>query len=181
MARDIEEFLRKAAERRQQQKAGGPPKQQPPQRQPPRQQDPILEVEAELVRPAPFKRKPMPQKQPQSTPVRDRPRKQANLREQSVSQPVKSHIDTSDIASRADTLGDRISRVHDQVESRVHQHLDHDISKIDDRPTITDDAPPAIVGAASNDAVIELRRLLANPKSVGQAIVLAEILKRPSI
>ncbi|MFK7769359.1 MAG: hypothetical protein AB8B55_19205 [Mariniblastus sp.] len=178
MARDIEEFLRKAAERRQQQKAGGPPQQkQPPKRQPP--PEIIPEVEAELVRPAPIQRRPS-QKPVRKKPLREQPRKQSNLRNQSVAEHVKSHIDTSSIADHAEQLGDRISDVHAQVESRIHDHLDHDISKIDDRPTITDDAPPAIVGKNSREQVNELRKLLANPKSVGQAIILAEILKRPN-
>ncbi len=180
MARDIEEFLRKAAERRKQQKSGDTPKQQPPRQQPPRRQEPIEEVQAELVRPTPIQRRQDPRsKPPKAKPLREQPRKKSNLRDQSVSAHVKSHIDTSDIAAHAENLGDRISSVHDQVEARIHQHLDHDITVIDDTPTITDDAPAEIFGKQSDDAVKELRKLLASPKSVGQAIILAEILKRP--
>ena len=178
MARDIEEFLRKAAERRQKQKGGGAPQQQPrrqetPQRQPPRRQvprEPVIIDEVEIVEPRPVQ----PKKRP-------RPKKPATIRSGSVADHVKSHINTSDIASHAEQLGDRISTVHDQVESRIQQRLDRDLTTLDDTPTVTDDPPPAIFGARSSSATEKLREMLSNPKSVAQAILVAEILKRPNM
>jgi hypothetical protein len=57
--------------------------------------------------------------------------------------------------------------------------LDHNVGKIDDTETVTDDPSPEIVGRQDKSAANKLRKLLADPKSVGQAIILAEILKRP--
>ena len=167
MAKDIEDFLRRAAERRrqQQQPKPAPPPPPPPPTPPPRQRrpepvEPIILDDVEIVDEYPT-------------------RQVGGLRQQSVQEHVREYLDTSDIASHAENLGQRISNVSRQVDQRIHQHLDHDISKIDDRPTVTDDPPPAIFGAKSSELAKELRQMLANPKAVGKAIFLAEILKRP--
>lgn len=181
MARDIEEFLRRAAERRQQQKGGGAPNrqppdaapQQPPPRPTPRRQTPPLVIDdVEVVDSTP--------RRPVESRIKSKPGLSSSIRSGSVSDHVKSHIDTSDIAEHASHLGERISGVHDQVESRIHNRLNRDITVIDDKPTITDDASPAIFGASSADKAVALRKLLSDPKSVGQAIVIAEILRRPN-
>jgi len=191
MARDIEEFLRRAAERRKQQKQGGAPKQppqrQPPQRQqPPRQQTPLQPkppqrqqprrqppppIEAEIVEAVPVSRR---RQQPRTGQQKKKP-----LREQSVAKHVRTHIDVSDVSARADTLGDRIENVHDQIEAKVHKHLDHDLTELDDTASVTELPPPKIFGAKSDAFAQELREMLANPHQVGKAIILAEILKRP--
>ena len=172
MARDIEEFLRKAAERRQQQKGGAP--QQQPQRKPPRTEEPMIieAVEADIVEARPVRRS------VQSPPRR--PRKEASIRNQGVAEHVQSHIDTSDIAEHAASLGERITSVHDQVDARIHKRLDRDLSAIDDHPSVTEAPRPKIFGARNADAAAKLHKLLQNPESVGQAILLAEILKRPN-
>ena len=174
MARDIEEFLRRAAERRQQQKQGGAPKPPPPRKPPPRQQ-PLQRqpppVEAEIVEDVPVARR-------RQKPKSEKPKKKA-LREQRVAKHVRDHIDVSDVSARADTLGDRIAGVHDKVESAVHQHLDHDLTELDDTQSVTELPSPKIFGAKSDAFAEELRQMLKNPKMVGKAIILADILKRP--
>ena len=184
MARDIEEFLRRAAERRKQQKQGGgakpPPRQQQPRQQPPRQrqQTPKRQpqrrpppVEAEIVDDIPASRR-------RQKPKTKKPKKKT-LQEQRVARHVRENIDVSDVSARADTLGDRIADVHDQVESAIHKHLDHDLTALDDTQSITELPPPAIFGAKSDEFAEELREMLRNPQMVGKAIILAEILKRP--
>jgi hypothetical protein len=99
--------------------------------------------------------------------------------EQRIQPKFKSSIDTSKISEHADGLGKTVSTAHDRVERQVHKHLDHNVGRIDDTETITDDPSPAIFGKPNSSAAKELRKLLANPKSVGQAIIMAEILKRP--
>jgi hypothetical protein len=116
MARDIEEFLRRAAERRQQQKAGNKPK--PAQR--PAQEAEI--VQPEIVRTQmPSQRRADVAKPKVKTP---RPTKQRDMRHESVADHVKSHLDTSRIAEHAENLGDRIASVHDQVDQEIHQPAD---------------------------------------------------------
>lgn len=184
MARDIEEFLRRAAERRQQQKGGAkPPKAPRPQRPAP---DPVVIDDVEILdEPAQARpRRPIESKieskiDPKlNTKIKSKPNL-SSIGTQSVADHVKSHIDTSDIAEHANNLGERIVGVHDAVEARIHGRLDNDISVIDDKPTVTDDQPAAIFGAKNADKAKALRRLLSDPTSVGQAIVIAEILKRP--
>lgn len=175
MARDIEEFLRRAAERRQQQKGGGkpaPPRPKPPQQR--RRQEPIEPEIVEIVE-EPRRLKPKPK------PLQQKLKKnKPNLREQSVSEHVNTYIDTSDIAEQAELLGDGIADIHNQVEAEVHQHLDHDLTALDDNPSVTDQLPSKIFGKPSQKFAKELREMLGNPKTVGKAIILAEILKRPN-
>ena len=166
MAKDIEEFLRRAAERRRQQQSGQQPAPTPssPRRSsvsrpravtPTPYEEPLIIDDVEIVE------------------------AETNLRRQSVEEHVRSHLDTTDISRHAESLGDRIESASARIESRVKQHLDHDLSKLDNRPTVTDDPAPKIVGKEVSSLAIALRKQLKNPKSIGQAIILAEILKRP--
>jgi type IV secretory pathway VirB10-like protein len=189
MARDIEEFLRKAAERRAQQKSGQKPGQNPNQRpqtpNPPRQQtrrqsEPVIIDQVEVVQPKRETLKAKLKEKKDQKDRKDQQRQQAkDMRRQSVSEHVSSHIDTSGVTRIASKLGDRIASVHDQVDARVHEHLDHDISRVDDNPTITDDMESEIFGKAKPVMANKLRAMLADPDAVGNAIILAEILKRP--
>jgi len=187
MARDIEEFLRKAAERRQQKGGGGkPPESRKPISRPlPRPvQGRGLEpevVEAEIVRAQPLNptlknRKPKRSKL-SSAPAQPAPKR--NLREESVAEHVRSHIDTSSIATHAENLGDRIASVHDKVDASIHRRLDHDLTEIDDVPSITDSLSAAAMEDTGASMAMQLRRMLKNPKTVGHAILLAEVLRRP--
>ena len=175
MARDIEEFLRKAAERRKQQSGGAskPKPQQPKPRPPLAKQQP-----------------PQPRRPPQTQPPRRRPPvapaepvivlDQADIVENPRLKPnFKSSIDTSSISEHADSLGGGVRSASQRVDDKVHRHLDHNVGKIDDTDTITDDPSPKIVGGRNMTMATELRKLLANKKTVGQAIILSEILKRP--
>jgi len=188
MARNIEEFLRKAAERRQQQKGGQQPPPQQPQPTPPSQptrsrQEPVIIDDVEVVQPRRPVNRPQPPRQqpPRQQPPRQQQPAKHGIRSGSVADHVKHHIDTSDISEHAANLGERISGVHDQVDKQIRSRLDHDLTEIDDTPTITDDPSPAIFGKRSSVMAGDIRKLLQNPKSVGQAIIIAEILKRPEI
>ena len=158
MARDIEEFLRRAAERRQQQ-GGAAPSRPTPSRPAPLPQEPMIIEDVEVIQPR-------------------RPAKRSDIRQESVDEHVKKHIDTSNIARHAESLGASIGQASQRTEQRVQQHLDHDISRVDDKPTITDDALNVPQGPT---LASQLKASLGNPRSVGQAILLAEILKRPDL
>ena len=102
MARDIEEFLRRAAERRKQQlkqkqRGGGAAQSQPPS--PPPQQPPrrlvIEDDQVEIVKP----KKPRP-----------------SLREESVEEHVRRHIDSSDVASHAAQIGQHAASLADKIQ-----------------------------------------------------------------
>ena len=165
MARDIEEFLRKAAERRQQKSGGGksPDSRRPaarpqsPSPQPRRLQPEV--VEAEVVRAQPMNPRVKSQK---PKPARVKPAPKRNLREESVAEHVRNHIDTSSIATHAEQLGDRIANVHDQVDASIHQRLDHDLTAIDDTPSVTDSLSAAAMEDTWASMAEQLQKMLKN-------------------
>lgn len=194
MARDIEEFLRKAAERRQQQKAqqGRPPQQrQQPQREKPQRQQPLRDrqqrrplepeiVEADLIEPEVVERRrsrSSSQEKRRSQP-RTRPATKQDMRNQSVAEHVASHMDSG--RKKSSQLGKRIADIHEQTEREVHRHLDHDIGTIDDSPTITDDPRVGVAAAEVSPMARDLVEMLSQPKTIRQAILVSEILNRPN-
>ena len=172
MARDIEEFLRRAAERRKQQqqkKAGGAP---PPQ--------PVREIietaEVEVVQPVEVVRPAKPVKPRKRKQLAPKPR---DLRNESVAEHVRSHIDSSDIAEHAEHLGDRIQTADDRIAARLKRKFDHDVSKIDDLPTVQDDKVATVTEQETSMIANDLIQMFRSPQSVRQAILISEILKRP--
>ena len=172
MARDIEEFLRKAAERRKQQGAGAktPKPQQPKPRQPLARQPPQVPKPPQRSRQRPPAAPVEPVIVLDQTDIVEKSRLASNF---------KSSIDTSSISKHADGLGKGVRSAVKRLDRGVDQYLDHDIGKLGNTPTVTNDPEPKIAGAKDMTMVAELRKLLANKKTVGQAIILSEILKRP--
>ncbi len=175
MARDIEEFLRRAAERRKQQQH------QQNQPAPSQRVREIVETgEVEVVREEPVEIiRPRKQKQ---TKARQRAAQQRDrdLRHESVAEHVKSHIDSSDIAEHAEHLGDRIQSTNQRVASRLQKKFEHDVSKIDDLPSVQDDHVASVTQGAVSQAAKDLVAMFRSPQSVRQAIMISEILKRPN-
>lgn len=182
MARDIEEFLRKAAERRRQQQAekqGGASKKKPAGSQPARRAQPparrtqpveIVEtvelVDDEII---------------QAQPVKPRSPATSNSRRRSVQSDVQSHIDTSKIARHADELGRLKAQMTDDVDE-VKQKFDRGAKKFestraDSRESRRDDA---IVGASVSPVASDLIQMLRDPTSIRQAVLVSEILRRPN-
>lgn len=191
MARDIEEFLRRAAERRQQQQRNaGNPAPDPAPQQPARPTKPIErrpigarqpineieEIEVEIIEPTLVSRA---DRDNSMGSLSGRAAKKTDMRHESVSEHVSRHLDTSRISEQTQSLGKRIASVHDEIDRDVHRHLDHDISVVDDKPTITDDVRQSVVGEYKSPIAVELLQMLSNPKSIRQAIIMKEILTRP--
>ena len=189
MARNIEEFLRRAAERRKQQQQN-----QPPAQQPPRARRVIEAAEVEIVDPVEVVRpvKPKPprtatNKKPckplqQQKEIRERKarREEKAVRDQSISDHVRQHIDTRDVSDHADHLGERIQNVDDVVQARIHRKFDHDVGQLDDRPTVQDDVVASVESDDVSRLAADLLGMLSNPESVRQAILVSEILSRPN-
>jgi len=165
MARDIEEFLRRAAERRKQAQRGGGGQQRPPAQRsqakrptppPPRQmigEDDI--VPAKLA---------FPKQQPHS------------IGEESVGDHVRRHLDVSDIAEHVDHLAEDIEQADERMDAHLDQVFEHDVGKLGSGKGATDELNRT---TRSNKATSDLLKLLQNPASVRQAIIISEILKRP--
>ena len=156
MARDIEEFLRQAAQRRNQQARQQVRPPSPTSVSSQRSSEVIRDVE--IVEAAP----------------------PATMKQQGVAEHVRSHINTAEIADHARHLGERIQNVDEVVADRLGAKFDHhDVSKLDDRETVIDDA---IEHSLKNDSSEVQRRLIAmlsSPRTIRQAILVSEVLKRP--
>ncbi len=165
MARDIEDFLRKAAERRKQAQGGGTP-QQPPAQQPPPQQRPVQPQRQQPAKPA------------QQRPAQQRPVQPAAIpaelvrRGATVADHVQEHINTRGIAEQVSHLGEEVGLADDKLEQRLHDKFDHSVGDLQ-RKQQTESA------RAEASPADELLEMLRNPKSIRQAIILSEILRRP--
>lgn len=161
MARDIEEFLKRAAERRRQQQQPSPPPQQPPS-PPPQQRQPD----------------PPPKRAPlviDDVEVIDDP-----YAGETVAEHVEQHISTDDIADHAENLGHEVAHRDDKVDERIHKKFDHDVGNLDSKPSIQD-TTTAVTETAVNQDASAIFDLLMDPKTVAQSIMIAEILKRPEL
>lgn len=177
MARDIEEFLRKAAERRKQQ-------QQKKQRGPGSSQRmrEIVEDDIEVLPPVEIV-KPKKRKVLRKQPPRQQPelRQKKNMRHETVAEHVSSHIDSSSIADHAENLGERIQNADDRIAARLQKRFDHDVSKLDDMPTVQDDVVATVTRKEVSAGTEDMLRMLRNPTTIRQAILVSEILKRPQL
>jgi len=174
---EVEEFLRRAAARRaaaQQQPQrpapapaawSQPPPQQPPPAPPRRPAslaevvmlEPVRPVEAEVV--------------------------DAELADQqdrlggSVAQHMRG---TQEIAEHTRHLGEEVDLADDKLEARLHQTFDH---KVGDLKKSTMEAAALSPSQEARDAPLpsaaSIALLLPNPQNVRNAIILAEILRRP--
>ena len=169
MARDIEEFLRRAAERRKQQLKQ---KQQRPAAPPQRPATPplpsaqpakrlvIADDEVEIVRPL--------------------AQREIDMRDESVAEHVARHINTSELVEHASHLADRIEQTDERLEARLHQKFDHKLGKLNAKPTVQDDVVPSVKTTESSQLANDLFKMFQSPDSVRKAILISEILNRPS-
>jgi len=179
MARDIEEFLKRAAERRRQQKqqkqaGGGGAK-------PPQSQRPVS---------------PPPQRAPSSPPPQAPPRRLVNepvkakviedpYENESVAEHVRKHITTDDVTHNAEHLGDEVAARDDKIDDRIHKTFDHKVGQlghkgIGGRRESVQDQTTSVTQAEVNAIAASLAEMMQNPETVAQSIIVAEILKRPS-
>lgn len=187
MAKDIEEFLKMAAKRRQEQKraAGGdagrsePPRRSQPESRPAQsssQSGRDREMRKPPVQP---QRRPRPQQPAARRPAADPPARRGQLESRhAIEQHVQAgHLSSKDITDHASHLGEEVGLADDKLEARLHTVFDHSVSTL----------RPSTLGGHDHDALVvgptivrDLVQMLKNPRSVQQAILLQEILKRPS-
>lgn len=176
MARNIEEFLKRAAERRKQQQQNRPP----PPAQPQKARRVVEPAEVEIVDPIQVVKPAKSRSKPRKSLSQKRPNLKRDMRDQSVSEHVRQHIDTRDVSEHADHLGERIQDVDDQVSERIHRKFDHDVGQLDDMPTVQDDEVATVTDTQYSRLANDLLKMLSNPESVRQAILVSEILSRPN-
>ncbi len=159
MARDIEEFLRRAAERRNQQRQQ---QQKPPIRTPLQQQPASRDIvetnEVEIVR-----------------------QQEYNLRQEDVGAHVRHHISShaEELSAKASHLGERIQSVDDRVAERIQSKFDHEVGQLEDKPSVQDNWEAQTDRTPVSAVAQDLLQMLRTPKSIRQAILISEILNRP--
>lgn len=178
MPRDIEEFLKMAAKRRQQQKKpGGKPAAGRPATPATGQQRPT----------PPAARKPKPAKpaKPARLATDDEiiiidDRGTADPYQQSVAEHVRTHIDTSSLGEHASHLGEEVALADDKLDSRLQSTFDHKLGQIGSAKKTSAFATTTTTTAKDVSPIADdLLNMLSNPKSIRQAILINEILKRP--
>ncbi len=176
MARDIEEFLRQAAQRRQDKLRQ---RQQPPAGQQPQP------VPRQPVQAGPPPRRP-PQQRPLAPPAPNQPRRDFHVIEaveagQAVplqQRHLETRIDTRQISQKGEALGRRIEIVGGLVDDRIHSKFDHDLGQLNVGDKISDDET-FVQQSGISAAALSLLRAFRNPTEIRQAIVMSELLKRP--
>ena len=159
MAGDIEDFLRRAAQRRAPQPAKA--------KQPPPVQilgdDDVVDadiVDADIV------------EDPGILIGRD------------VGSHVAEHIDTSDFGERASQLGEVVDNADDRMEAHLHGYFEHKLGELGvttsrASDSTLDDDSPLPVAEGSQRTKFDIKQLLQSPSSIRDAIVLSEVLRRP--
>jgi hypothetical protein len=177
MADEIEEFIRRAAERRKQQAQGQQPARRPPAQQPAAQKPPAQRP------PAPPKPRP-----PLAPPMSPRPVVEAEVVSaelaEHVSSHVASHLDTHQFAERAAHLGEETALSDDRLEARLHQKFDHrvgrltktSLNQVEDIPDPGQRLAAAPAVSLSPQALVQM---LQSPQQLRGAIILKEVLDRP--
>jgi len=168
MARDIEEFLRRAAERRKKAQQGGGQKRPParPQPSPPPRQTISQRdvVQPRNERPS----QPLPSSKP------------APVKQESVREHVNRYIDTSDIVEHVEQLGDEVEQADERMEAHLDDVFDHDVGRLSSQKKQKLTYDDGSRNRNTNELAKGIFRLLQNPKTVRQSIMIAEILKPPS-
>lgn len=177
MNNEVEEFLRRAAQRRAQVEAqlraqaearARGQGQAPPQRsEPPKRISPVTQH--------------LSQQQPAQGEVIE-----LAASGNRVSDSVAEHLRHSqDIAARVELLGDRVENVDEEMAAHLHQTFDHAVGRL----RKTTEGPAALPVATPSVAATVTRAtspahgiadLLRNPQSVRNAFILSEVLNRPA-
>ena len=173
MKDEVEEFLRRVAQLRAQAEAQARAQQQRPGFQPPQQMPP------QRMTPPPARLVPQQEEvvylEPAEAEVVD-----AELAElgDDVGRHVQQHIrGPAEIAEHTRHLGEEVDQADDKLESRLHQTFDHQLGRL--KKTASDTAAVEHTKPAPDVTLTEIRTLLATPANIRDAIVMAEILRRP--
>ncbi len=148
---EIEEFLRRAAQRR------GAQTRRPTPAPPPQESELRLEV---IPDPEPARLAPLGA---------------------GVAEHVQKHMATEEFGVRAAHLADDVVRSEQQLEQHVLKTLTHQVGRLADTSAEAEDKSAAAAAESKKQefGADDLRSLVTNPASLRQAIVLREIFDRP--
>ena len=196
MARDIEEFLRRAAERRKQNQGQAAPKPPPAPEPPPvaaprsrrrladEGNDRSSQQELDPYRELPRSREagqsqatPRPKAPPVAGQGKSRRESQGSRRE-TIAEHVRDAIVVSDVTESASQLGKEVGLADEKLEARLEK-FDHKIGDLEGMSSIQDDRVE-LKGPDKSHIAVSLLELLKQPQTVQQSILISEILKRPN-
>jgi len=191
MARDIEEFLRRAAQRRKQNQGQAPPKQPPAPEQPPAppQRRQRLADEADQRKSPeeldPYRELPRSREagRPKATPPPKAPpvaksAKPLRKRRETIAEHVRDAIVVSDVTENASHLGEEVGLADEKLEARLEK-FDHKIGALEGMSSIQDDGVE-VQGRDKSHLAVSLLELFKQPQTIRQSILISEILKRPN-
>ena len=178
---EVEEFLRRV---RQQGQAEERPAQPAKGQRRPRIEVLVDEAAEEAatsarrpVAPTPSARKPLvPQRRPSAPASTEAPEELVEVT--AVAVPLRRrHLAEGALTEHARQLGEEIGQTDERLEAHLHQKFDHSLGKLSAR-----EATPAeqVAVALATTPASEVAALLATPQGMQQAVVLSEILQRPT-
>jgi hypothetical protein len=96
----------------------------------------------------------------------------------SVSRHVSQHLrGAEEIAAHTRQLGAEVDSADEKLEAHLHQVFDHELGRLKNMASQTAATPPP--PPAPDVTAHELLTLLRSPESIRDAIVMAEVLRRP--
>ena len=102
-----------------------------------------------------------------------------------VAESVAQHMRHSqDIAARVELLGDRVESADEEMAAHLHQTFDHQVGRLrktTEGPAQPSAATPSLAATVARDVspAHGIAELLRSPQSVRNAFILAEVLNRP--
>ncbi|MEM9186817.1 MAG: hypothetical protein AAGB00_10010 [Planctomycetota bacterium] len=117
---------------------------------------------------------------------RPKPRQRPAATTSSVGDHVREHmghLEESQLAEQAALLGAGVASRDDRISEGVESKFDHQLGKLDQHLGVGPgpvEAAAAEAGAEQPPAAERVAKLLANPSSIREAIILNEILQRPT-
>lgn len=192
MARDIEEFLRRAAERRKQGQGKPSPASAPPVQRSPVPEKPVQRLADQQQRPEggadPYRELPRspeagrsqakPTPPPVAAPPKSRRSKPKTSKRESVADHVREAIVVSDVTENAMLLGQEVGLADEKLEARLAK-FDHAIGGLEGMASIQQDRIET-EGPDKSHLAVGLLELFKNPQTIRQSILISEILKRPN-
>jgi hypothetical protein len=84
---------------------------------------------------------------------------------------------TEQIAEHTKRLGQEVDAVDEKLEAHLHQVFDHQLGRL--KKTATDTAAPAHERPTAELTSAQIIQMLRSPTSIRDAIIMAEVLRRP--
>jgi hypothetical protein len=123
-------------------------------------------------------------RQPVATPPRrsEAARREPIAKRESVAEHVRQHIDSASraLGQQASKLGQRIVREDEEFDVQLKAKFDHEVGTLSSKDRVTDTPSQSPVTTDTSSPAAQLAALLASPDGVRQAVILNEVLRRPS-